>query len=62
MPKAKIVRAHDAVAEIETLKEEKIFLQNREREQESESIVKQWIKQIDQDIKRNSMKTEEKAS
>ncbi|KKI51209.1 hypothetical protein [Christensenella hongkongensis] len=62
MPKARIVRAHDAVTELETLKEEKIFLQNRECEQEGESIVKQWIEQIDEDIKRNSMKTEEKSS
>lgn len=62
MARAIIIRPHNEAYELETLRAEKAFLQSRECEQEGESIVKQWIKQIDQDIKRNSMKTEEKSS
>ena len=61
MPKTKIIRKHDAEAELETLRKEKAFLQKRNLELESESVVNTWIKPIDEDIARNSMKLEEKA-
>lgn len=61
MPKTKIIRAHDAEAEIEILRKEKAFLQKRNVELEGESIVNTWIKQIDEDIARNFMKLGEKA-